>query len=877
MINCKLDKAFNAFILFTCVVLLASCSNDDTPSPADFQRHISTATSYADQGQFKAAIFEARNAITASPSDPKGYLTLGEMFLTLGAYRNATTILMQSPEKTADINIVTARAYNQLGKYNSAVETLNKVNNKDEQLERYLTTLAESQLGLRDFTAFNTSIDQLQKSFPDGAHIQLLQSQSLAAQGKIQEAIETASKVSEKDAEVAVDAMLLAGRIALNTNQLEQAEKFLNLALERLPDSDILTIRRAQALQLMTETLIRLGRSAEANIYQKLLAEANPSAEQANENFERALTLLNQGKISEATSLLEETQKTAPGHQVANTLLGLLYLNQGDLEKGNALINQYLDAETATPQLIQSAALTQISNNSIDEAIKLLTNAVANNQDNPQLLATYGVSLLSKDETDKTGAEALEKAISLNPELIRAKIPLARHYLAIKETVKAELLLQEAFTKAPEDTEVQDALFSFLINEKGLDSVKTLLVDPLLSSYPEQASSQIQAARYYYQAENLPQAEIHFQNTLKYEADSTVALAGLAAIYDQTENWSKAVVAYQNLITANPDIAAAYSRYLSIQLQLQKINEGIRFLEELATNSDSWQPNIILSQFHLQNNAFPQAEKWADLSASKLGNDQLGIDTTRTIFISLSGVYQNQNQIDKARTAAARSLQVDPGNWRSLIRLAEIEIAAKNITEAENLLGQINETEESRPAKIATIAKTLAAKDDNLGAIELMTNLWSEAPSENLAKNLYALLNETNQVDKAENFLQDWGEKVSDSSTPIMLLALKADQARQITEAITLYETALERNPNTIGALNNLSWIMLDSDPKKSLELSSRAFELAPNDPSILDTYGLGLLRNGEKEKAISVLKVARKLSPNNPDIQEHLKQAQEN
>src|SRR5690606_3810026 len=88
--------------------------------------YLKQAKAYANQGQFKAAIIEARNVLQLDPESAEGQLILIDIFNTLGQHDAAIQQLQNSKhQNTADFVFELVRAYNGRGKFNSALASLN--------------------------------------------------------------------------------------------------------------------------------------------------------------------------------------------------------------------------------------------------------------------------------------------------------------------------------------------------------------------------------------------------------------------------------------------------------------------------------------------------------------------------------------------------------------------------------------------------------------------------------------------------------------------------------------------------------------------------------------------------------------------------------
>jgi Flp pilus assembly protein TadD len=90
------------------------------------------------------------------------------------------------------------------------------------------------------------------------------------------------------------------------------------------------------------------------------------------------------------------------------------------------------------------------------------------------------------------------------------------------------------------------------------------------------------------------------------------------------------------------------------------------------------------------------------------------------------------------------------------------------------------------------------------------------------------------------------------------------------SDAIAAYSQVIRLAPNHVPALNNLAWLNRDKAPQKAIEYAQKAFQLAPKDPYVLDTLGMLTLRNGDVNRASSLLRDAAARAPKDAQIQLH-------
>jgi len=108
---------------------------------------------------------------------------------------------------------------------------------------------------------------------------------------------------------------------------------------------------------------------------------------------------------------------------------------------------------------------------------------------------------------------------------------------------------------------------------------------------------------------------------------------------------------------------------------------------------------------------------------------------------------------------------------------------------------------------------------------------------------------------------------------PVFYAGLCTEQILSWAQAEPLYERALALAPNEPMILNHLgySWIIGGERVDEGVELTARAAALAPENGSILDSFGWGLFKIGRTDDAVRWLERAAAQSPANATIQWHL------
>ena len=95
--------------------------------------------------------------------------------------------------------------------------------------------------------------------------------------------------------------------------------------------------------------------------------------------------------------------------------------------------------------------------------------------------------------------------------------------------------------------------------------------------------------------------------------------------------------------------------------------------------------------------------------------------------------------------------------------------------------------------------------------------------------------------------------------------------ARRFAEHSPNWRCRRRTDAANIDLLNNYAVTLLETGSAQAREVAEKARTLAPQDPLVADTLGWILLRQGDAEGALGLLRDARLRAPNNPEVRYHL------
>jgi len=859
------------------ILVLSSCSNKQEEINKEFKRHEKSAESYRQSGQLRAAAMEAQNMIRVSPDRIDGYELLVEIYNQIGSYNTVQEIISPKISQLPSLSTEMARSLIESRKARSAIDILDKYPAVATDVDAYfeqqkLRALANILLG--DKEAYQQALTNLKSSREDEVEVALLEARWQLAQGKLLEAenlLTPIAKAHEGNAEL----LKWLGFIKLAENDLDSAEAYSTKALSLTKSGDLLTAQRSQLLNQLIEILIQQGRSSEAYVYQKMIADANPEGTAAQQRLDEAMEFYQQGKYQQAQEIISQIRSNFPRANQVSLLQGLLSFQSGNNDSANDIFDEYLDPETADISFIQAAALAKLKTHKVDEAIELLRRASEAQPQNALVQTTYGLALIDLNSQDELGAKVLEKSIALNPTQNRLRLVLAKYYIKRGLIEQGLGQLEKAYRTAPLDLVIQQSYLRALYDNKKIDVVKTEL-DRFNNDFPDNPRGKILTGWFNLKQEKIQAAISSFKEAIASPDNPDLALAysGLGQAYSLLGQFKLAIEQYQQAIILQPRAIGLYAQWLQLIKKNNETANAIGFLKSLTGQNGSWQASVILAQLYVEADNWAEAEKQLNLALS-LGEGSEAVKKVISKIYRQHGAQLNKNK-DKAsaKSYLSKALTFDPDNFSALSDLIYLEIKDKNLDEAQHLLDEYDRGENVKASLLYLQAQIRFAQNRQEEALEILRQSWQLQPSELVADNIYLAERRIGNEQAANEFLSIWLEKLPHSHRAAMLLAMAALQRGDSSQAIHWYEKTVQIAPDLPAAWNNLAWLYLQSNDKRALGAAEKAIKLQPDSPEILDTYGWILVESGIYKQAVEVLNRAYILAPDNQQIKLHYEAA---
>tara|TARA_R110001592_G_scaffold319321_1_gene596881 strand:- start:34132 stop:36705 length:2574 start_codon:yes stop_codon:yes gene_type:complete len=833
--------------------------------------HLTRAQVYQEQGQYKAAIIEYKNAIKKSNGDVGAFLQYASMLNRLGQYPAALNLLEQVKSGQNDAYYLElTHTYQMMKKYFSAQDVISKY--LDPSLNVVKLALADNSLGKGDLENAVRLYDAVKSDANLKDEALLGKATALARMGKTDESLVLLKQIDPAH-QASIKANLLIAGVQISNQELEVAEATLTNILSRMRNADIIESEKVLVLERLSYVLTRQGRSNEAYIYTKILSEAFPDSSEVRTEFQKAVKKVDEGRLDEAKSVLLDILKDFPNYNRATQLLGVISYIQGDIKTASKYLSESVDPEVANDMTRHIYAATNLKLNDPKKVLEILEPGIQETTV-PTTLALFGLAAISDKQFEK-GEKALLKSLELDENNFRVRLALANYYRnkPSPSLAKEKVQLEKAYEAEPTDKQVLADRLSFIIRNEGVSSVNTF-IDKALSNYPKDYATNLLAGSFVASQQQFQKALDYFTVAINAEPKAEDLLNALFA-KGRTQLALKdekgAEKTFAEVVKQFPGNQLGYKGLLSVYLLKENYEGGVKKLEAYGAELAQLAPYTVLIESAVARKDLVNAKSYFE-KASKLKVDELELTKLGQGIRYVEAVMAVEvNDFPEARSIVADLLSENPENLRLLSLLVDLEIKSGQLHEAAKILAQIENINPDHPVVNIFKSELALASKDLKSAKTHLQNAWQQSPVDTVAEKLFKVLGALDERGAQFKHLDNWLELIPNSAVATLYQAINYQQTMQKTKAMSAYEKVLEAAPYNVLALNNLGWIYFEKTDDRALPMLKKAAELAPENAAVLDSYGWVLAKNGKKQEGLKFLEKAFALAPNEPEIKAHL------
>jgi len=870
-------KAMRALLLVTLSILVVGCSRDD---PASL---VASARKYIAKRDFSVSIIQLKNALQKEPENTEARYLLGLSFLESGDVGSAEIELKKASDlglRTDELQLALARAGLARGASGKVLAEFGSKTLSSPKLHAELRAIvgmaqlaqgrsAEGQAALAEALALD----------PGNVTANLGLARLAASERDFRKAlsrVDTALSASPARFET----LLLKADLLAVQGQSEAAELAYRDTIRAAPHEV------APRLSLVTHLLRNRSlekASAEVEALEKM-APKDPRT-----SYAKALLLTEQRKFAAAREAILEVLKVAPEHVPSLTLAGMAAFQSGAYPEAESHLRKAVFNAPNALEAKRLLAATHLRMGQTELALTEVRELLTQAGKDPNILALAGEAYLASGDV-ASAARQYEQAKALAPDDARVQTRLANIRFAAGDPARGIAELESASASHPEEYQADLALVANYLRQRQPDKALEAL-QALEKKQPDNPLTHNLRGLALLLKGDYAGARASFERTVQLRPNDMAAIANLAQLDLREKNADAAKKRYEAVLKREPNNEQAI---LGLAVLLRVTGANPQEIEKLLTRSVAANPasqsaRVSLINFYMRSRDFKGALAAAQDAQAAVPNDPA--------MVQALGVTQfAAGETRQAIATFTRLAELLPKSPEPHILLARAHMAAKQPDEAIKSLRAVLALRPELAGAQRDIAAIYVATGRNEDALREARAVQAEQPQQPfgyvlegeiyveqkkwdsaertyrealkkfdlpaLVARTHAVMEAAGKPAEAQALAEDWIKRHPKDAAVLAYLAERDIAAKRYAAAAKRYQSALALQPDNALLLNNLAWATNELKQPKALEYAERAYELAPENPSIMDTLGSILSDSGQRERGLELLGRAAELAP---------------
>ncbi|HES58390.1 MAG TPA: PEP-CTERM system TPR-repeat protein PrsT, partial [Firmicutes bacterium] len=613
--------------------------------------------------------------------------------------------------------------------------------------------------------------------------------------------------------------------------------------------------------------------------------------------YVKALVDFREGNLTAARETLQEVLRVAPNHGQTLLLFGVVNHGLGLYEQAVSSLTKVVKRYPRNGYARKMLAASLVQMDLPDQAADVIAPLLASGQQDPKLLTIQSQIHMRRGETDKA-AEYLERAAQLDPDSASLHLSLGFGLLRTGETDRALNELQTAAELAPGQHQVDVAIILTHIKlgeyDQALDAI-----DALEREMPDSGAVDNLRAAVYLGKGDRKTARRHLEKALSSGSPSIGAAINLAQLEMKDGDVASARGRFELVLSWDENNLPAMlglARLAAINKDEQQLVHWLN--RAIKAHPTAMAPRELLARHHL---AKREPQKALNLAREAYDADPDNPDT-----IELLG--QVQLASGEPRSAVStfhRLVQLRPRSPVGHYRVGIAELAAGNISAAADALGKAVDLKPHYLEAQSALVNVKLRQGRHQDALEIARQVqeqWPESPQGFLLEGeariaqrqfpaaieaferalkiqedsaaitgLHRALLGSGDAAGADMRLVRWLERRPEDSAVRAHLAQSYLLQGKNGKAVEQYEALLKSQPKDVRALNNLAWLYHFEQDERALATAEKAYQLAPENFLMQDTFGWLLVEAGEVERGLDLLQKAARTAPTDSEAHYHL------
>jgi len=363
------------------------------------------------------------------------------------------------------------------------------------------------------------------------------------------------------------------------------------------------------------------------------------------------------------------------------------------------------------------------------------------------------------------------------------------------------------------------------------------------------------------------------QAVVNVAPDNFVARFNLGRSHVARGEWEQARQQFAEAIRLRPDYLPARLALAQLQVMQTQFEAALKSVDEiLHLDKRNGAARMIQAAALMGEHRYADARQL--LEAIRQANPN-----APDVDFSLGMLDVKENKLADAEAVFRKAYAANPKDTRSVIGLVETLSTGGHVDQAIQFL-QAEMAKYPTRMDLQMALGNLAARAKKFDlAISQFQTVLNELDKDSKARGdvylrMGVALREKGDLNGSIQYLYKAREAMPINSTVGVELALALQAGGRKQEAKDAYEQAIKLNPQDGVALNNLAFLMAESnsgDLDQALTYAQRAKQLYPNLSEVSDTLGWIYLKKNMSDNALDVFQALVDQKPDNPTYRFHL------
>lgn len=881
-------KSKNLSGLIISVILLtggiAGCGKSEDP-----QTLVSDAKRYEEKGDNSAAIIQLKNALQKNPNDPEARYLLGTIYRKTGDLQSAEkelrralnlgieparvlpdlgkTLLelgqfqqvldetkpLSETRNSAEISTLRGSASLALGKGEDAKELFKQALEDKPDFSDALVGLAQYSLSKQDVSTATQYAGQAVTANPKSADAWLFKGDLLRVEGKVDAALAAYDQVVKLKPNNA-QAYLNKAFIETSTGKFDAAKADIEAARK---------VTRGNLMVLYTQALLDFTQGQHAAAWDSLQQILSKAPGHMPSVLLAGASQLAMGSLPQAEQHLKHYLENDPKNLYARKLLTAVYLKNRDTQRAITLLRQPLrDGVDQDPELFALAGEAHMQANEFTQATEYFEKAIKIAPKNAALHAALSTSKMGQGDNARAVAE-LEMATKLDPKSFQAGILLVMTHLRLKEPEKALLAVKALEKEYPDNPSIAHIKGGIYLTKNDIVSARANF-EKALSLQPAYYPAAANLAQLDLREDKPDAAKKRFEAILSKDKKNIQAMTALSRLAlnqgqkQEATSWLERAV-QNNASALEPSLLLA-AHYLGVGEKQKALTLAQKLQGANPSNPDALD---FLAQAQFANNDKAAAlETYNRLAAVR--------PDSHLVQFRIAAIHIAGENLAAAADALRKAIALKPDYIDAQLGQIGLETRQGNIENAIAISRRIQKQHQKSPIGYIAEGDLLMQQKNAALAVKAYEHALAIAKSQPIMLKLHASLSQAGRGKEATSRLIQW-VKENPSDAPLrMYLAQVYLADGQTRSAIEQYEAVLQQNPKYMPAMNNLATAYQQEKNPMAVEYAEKAYQIAPENPAIMDTLGWILIEKGNTARGLPLLQKAVSRAPDVEEIRYH-------